>query len=118
MTLLYCIASIAVTFKMLNYCARFDSFLLILWIYASLQNVDGVPNDSCNVTKPKLQVCEGSDTYIPYYPDGYGQKVLEVKPILTFLNLADFDPDEKIITVFVSLMFEWNDTRVSLNTYE
>ena len=103
---------------MLNYCARFGSFLFILWINASLLNVDGVPYDSCNVTKPKLQVCDGSDTYIPYLPHGYGQKVLEVKTVLTFLNLADFDPDEKIITVFVSLMFEWNDTRVSLNTYE
>ena len=35
-----------------------------------------------------------------------------------FFNLADFDADEKIITVFVSLMLEWNDTRLSLNTYE
>ena len=115
MTLLYCIV---VTSKMLNYCARFDSFLFILCIFASLQNVDGVPNDSCNVTKPTIQTCEGSDTYIPYYPDEYGQKGLEVKPILTFFNLADFDADEKIITVFVSLMLEWNDTRLSLNTYE
>ena len=115
MTLLYCIV---VKSKMLNYCARFDSFLFILWIFASLQNVDGVPYDSCNVTKPTIQTCEGFDTYIPYYPDEYGQNGLEVKPILTFLNLADFDADEKIITVFVSLMLEWNDTRLSLNTNE
>ena len=103
---------------MLNYCAMFDSILLISWIYASLQTVDGVLNDNCNVTKPTLQICEGSDTYIHYYTDEYGEKELEVKPILTFLNLADFDPDEKIITVFISLMLEWNDTRLSLNTYE
>ena len=116
-TLLYCIGS--VIFKMLNYCAaRFDSFLFISWIYVGLQSADGVPNDSCNITKPTIQICEGSDTYIPYYPDEYGQNELEVKPILTFLNLADFDPDEKIITVFVSLKLEWNDMRLSLNTYE
>ena len=94
------------------------SFLYIAWIFASLQNVNGVPNDSCNVTKTKLEVCEGADTYIPYLPSDYGHKTLEVKPFLTFLNLADFDPDEKIVTVFVSLMFEWNDTRVFLNTIE
>ena len=103
---------------MLNYYAMFGRILFILWIYASLQNVDGVPYDSCNVTKPTVQTCEGFDTYIPYYPDEYGQNGLEVKPILTFLNLADFDADEKIITVFVSLMLEWNDTRLSLNTNE
>ena len=117
MTLLHCIASIAVTFKMLNYYASFDSFLFILWLYTSLQNVDGVTNDSCNgnFTKTTLEICGGPDTYLP---STYGQKALEVKPILTFLNLADFDPEEKIVTVFVSLMMDWNDTRISLNTYE
>ena len=96
----------------------FDRLLFILWIvYASLQNVDGVKSGSCNVnfTKTTLEICEDPDTY---FPSTYGQKVLEVKPVLTFLNLADFDPEEKIVTVFVSFMMYWNDTRVSLNTYE
>ena len=53
--------------------------------------VNGIPNDNCNVTKTKLQICEGSDTS---YPSNYGQKLLEVKPILTFLNFAEFDPEE------------------------
>ena len=74
--------------------------------------VNGIPNDNCNVTKTKLQICEGSDTS---YPSNYGQKLLEVKPILTFLNFAEFDPEEKTVTVFVSLMLEWNDTRLSFN---
>ena len=63
---------IVVTLKMLNFSARNVNLLFICWIYTNLQIVDGVPNDSCNVTKPKLQICEGSDTYVPYYPDGYG----------------------------------------------
>ena len=104
----------------------FASFLYLSWIFASLQNVDGAINDNCqfdncNVTKTKLQICKGSDTYIPSYPSTYNRylsKSLEVKPTLTFLNLADFDPEEKIVTVIVSLMLEWNDTRLSLNTYE
>ena len=103
---------------MLSYCVKFDRILFILWLYTSLQNVDGfTPNDSCNrnFTKTTLEICAGPDTFLPYT---YGQKALEVKPILTFLNLADFDPEEKIVTVFVSLMMDWNDTRVSLNTYE
>ena len=79
--------------------------------------VNGIPNNNCNVTKTKLQICEGSDTSYPstYH---YGQKSLEVKPILTLLNFAKFDPEEKTATVFVSLMLEWNDTRLSLNSYE
>ena len=102
---------------MLNYWAMFDRILFILWLYTSLQNVDGVTNDSCNsnFTKTTLEICEGPDTFLPYT---FGQKALEVKPILTFLNLADFDPEEKTVTVFVSLMMDWNDTRLSLNTYE
>ena len=103
-----------------------ESFFFISWICASLQSVDGVVNDNCqfdncNVTKTKLQICKGSDTYIPNYPSTYNRYLsesLKLKPTLTFLNLADFDPDEKIVTVFVSLMLEWNDTRLSLNTYE
>ena len=102
---------------MLIYCARFDRILFILWIYASIQNVHGLTNDSCNgnFTKTTMQVCEGPDTYLT---STYGQKTLDVKTILTFLNFANFDPEEKIVTVFVSFMMEWNDTRLSLNTYE
>ena len=88
------------------YFLLFNLFIIIIAL------VNGIPKNNCNVTKTKLQICEGSDIS---YPSTYGQKLLKVKPILTFLNFAEFDPEEKTVTVFVSLMLEWNDTRLSLN---
>jgi hypothetical protein len=83
--------------------------------------VCGDQMDSCDFKNTKLQVCEGSNDYLKAYPATFigkidNKRVLEIKTTLTFLNLARFDEQEKSVTVFVSLMTEWNDTRLSLIT--
>ena len=51
------------------------------------------------------------------YPDP-SKLPLEVSPTLTFLNLGDFNPSEKTVTVFVSLRTDWDDSRLSINSTE
>ena len=68
---------------------------------------------SCNHTDITLQICEGSKNYIPSYPSTYPGKALAVHQNLTLLNLADFDPNSKTVTVFVTLTTTWNDSRLS-----
>ena len=77
--------------------------------------------DSCDFKNTKLQICEGSNGSISAYPATFkgkrdGLEPLKIKPSLNFLNLARFNEQQKSITVFVTLMTEWNDTRLSLIT--
>ena len=92
--------------------------LSTLLCYAAVHRVQGEYHDSCKYTKTLLQICNGSESYIHAYPSTYGKTSLEIKSNLAFLSLADFNAQDKSVTVFVSLMIEWNDTRLSLNTYE
>ena len=89
----------------------------VLYVLLSLENVHGSIS-SCNLTSTFFQICQGSENYAKGYPSTFPQKPAEVTPTLTFLNLADINPNEKTVTVFVSLKTEWNDSRVSLNSYE
>ena len=86
-------------------------------ILLSVQNVESLIS-SCNFTNTFLQICQGSENYAKGFPSTYPEKPVEVTPTLTFLNLADINPAEKTVTVFVSLKTEWNDSRVSLSSYE
>ena len=86
-----------------------------------LRIVYGDQIDSCDFKNTKLQTCEGSNDYLKAYPSTFigkndKKRALEIKTTLTFLNLARFNDQEKSVTVFVSLMTEWNDTRLSLIT--
>ena len=93
-----------------------------LWsYYVILGMVHGDQIDTCDFKATKLQICDGSKDYLKTFPSTYngesnGKTPLEIQPILTFLKLAMFDDQEKSVTVFVSLMMRWNDTRLSLST--
>ena len=89
----------------------------VLSVLVSLEIVQGA-NSSCNLTSTFFQICQGSENYIKGFPSTFPEKPAEVIPTLTFLNLADINPNEKTVTVFVSLKTEWNDSRVSLSSYE
>ena len=89
----------------------------VLSVLVSLKIVQGA-NSSCNLTSTFFQICQGSENYIKGFPSTFPEKPAEVIPTLTFLNLADINPNEKTVTVFVSLKTEWNDSRVSLSSYE
>ena len=93
-------------------------FLFTLLSYAAVNKVYGENPESCNYTKTLFEICNGSDSYLHSYPPTYGKKSLEITSNLAFLSLADFNAQEKSVTVFISLMMEWNDTRISLNTYK
>ena len=84
--------------------------------YAALHGVQGEYHESCNYIKTLLEICNGSESYLHAYPSTYGKTSLEITSYLEFLSLADFNVQEKSVTMFVSLMMEWNDTRLSLNT--
>ena len=89
--------------------------------YAILGMVHGDQIDTCDFKTTKLQICDGSKDYLKTFPSTYNgesnsKTPLEIQPILTFLKLAMFDDQEKSVTVFVSLMMRWNDTRLSLST--
>ena len=89
--------------------------------YVILGMVHGDQIDTCDFKTTKLQICDGSKDYLKTFPSTYngesnGKTPLEIQPILTFLKLAMFDDQEKSVTVFVSLMMRWNDTRLSLST--
>ena len=92
--------------------------LSTLLSYAAVHRLQAEYHDSCKYTKTLLQICNGSESYIHAYPSTYGKTSLEIKSNLAFLSLADFNAQEKSVTVFISLMMEWNDTRISLNTYK
>ena len=95
--------------------------LYILSFSVMLGIVYGDQIDSCDFKNTKLQICEGSNGSINAYPATFkgkqdGLEPLKIKPSLNFLNLARFNEHQKSITVFVTLMTEWNDTRLSLIT--
>ena len=95
--------------------------LYILSFSVMLGIVYGDKIDSCDFKNTNLQICEGSNGSINAYPDTFkgkrdGFELLKIKPSLNFLNLARFNEQQKSITVFVTLMTEWNDTRLSLIT--
>ena len=92
--------------------------LFTLLSYATVHRVQGEYHESCNYTKTLLEICNGSESYLHAYPSTYGKNSLEITSYLAFLSLADFNAQEKSVTVFISLMMEWNDTRISLNTYK
>ena len=100
-------------------CLYILSFTVMLGIVYGDQTQDQI--DSCDFKNTKLQICEGSNGSINAYPATFkgkrdGLEPLKIKPSLNFLNLARFNEQQKSITVFVTLMTEWNDTRLSLFT--
>ena len=100
-------------------CLYILSFGVMLGIVYGDQTQDQI--DSCDFKNTKLQICEDSNGSINAYPATFkgtrdGLEPLEIKPSLNFLNLARFDEQQKSITIFVTLMTEWNDTRLSLIT--
>ena len=100
----------------------FQTKIFHFWsYYVILGMVHGDQIDTCDFKTTKLQICDGSKDYLKTFPSTYngesnGKTPLEIQPILTFLKLAMFDDQEKSVTVFVSLMMRWNDTRLSLST--
>ena len=91
-------------------------FLSALFLsYAALYGVQGEYHESCNYIKTFLEICDGYESYLHGYPSTFGKTSLEITSYLEFLSLADFNVQEKSVTMFVSLMMEWNDTRLSLN---
>ena len=86
--------------------------LPIFWIIVTSPDIVFGLLSSCNQTDIALQICEGSKNYIPNYPSTYPE-ALAVQQNLTLLNLADFDPYSKTVTVFVTLTTRWNDSRLS-----
>ena len=96
----------------------FFRLLSTLLSCATVHRVQGEYHESCKYTKTMLEICNGSESYLHAYPSTYGKKSLEITSYLAFLSLADFNAQEKSVTVFISLMMEWNDTRISLNTYK
>ena len=59
-----------------------------------------------------VQICNGSNT--PIEAMDIERNLIEIKPIITFFNLARFDPHDKTVTLFIALDTAWNDTSVSV----
>ena len=64
---------------------------------------------SCQLKNDSLRVCDG----IPTFFKASTEKQIQITPRLTFVNLANVDPHENTVTVFVSLGLYWMDSRVS-----
>ena len=110
--------------SLLSYCLKrklemniFIKVLPLFGIITSSHLISGLQS-SCNHTDITLQICEGSNSYIPSYPSTYPGKALAVQQTLTLLNLADFNPYSKTVTIFVTLATKWNDSRLSLTISE
>ncbi len=89
----------------------------IIFLALSLLTKHFPPVNSMTCDSGALQVCDGPpvNTTAYYKPDA--PMPIKLKPILTFINIANVDEHEKTVTVFLSLALGWNDTKVSIKRY-
>ena len=61
---------------------------------------------------PSLQICNHSNIQVEAMD--IERNLIEIRPTITFFNLARFDPHDKTVTLFIALDTAWNDTSVSV----
>ena len=87
--------------------------IIFTFLYFSAKYFQLVDSMFCD--DAELQVCDGTSVTVKASPKPKGQFPIEIKPRLTFNNIANVDEEEKTITVFLSLALLWNDKRVNMS---
>ena len=89
-----------------------NGITIFLTFYATLKKGFAQSDAICKEGFASLQICNHLNIQVEAMD--IKQNLIEIRPTITFFNLARFDPHDKTVTLFIALDTAWNDTSVSV----